>query len=734
VSTTPGIGFDGVGEGFTGPNGTYTDSVAPPDTNGSVGATQYVQWVNTSFAVFDKTTGAVLEGPLPGNTFWSGFGGSCETRNDGDIIAQYDKVANRWVMMQPVFASPYMICIAVSTTSDATGSYYRYAFSEPNFPDYPKLAVWPDGYYMSFNMFQGNTFQGARACAMDRSAMLTGAAATQQCFQLTSSSPSLLPSDLDGTTPPPAGSPDYYLNFGTNSLNLWKFHVDFQTPGNSTFTGPTNLAVAAFTPACSGGVCIPQTGTTQLLDSLADRLMYRLAYRNFPLASPPHESLVVNHSVDPGSGNSGIRWYELRNPGGSPTVYQQGTFAPDSEFRWMGSIAMDRAGDILVGYSVSSSSMHPAIRYTGRVPSDPLGTLEGETSILEGTGSQTRRLSRWGDYSSMSVDPVDDCTLWYTQEYLKANGTFNWSTRIASASFPNCSAAPPSVVSVTPSSGSGLGPQTFGFVYSDANGFTSLNTLRAQFTSKGDANSCLLRYIRSANSLYLLNDAASSWLGPMTLGAAGTLQNSQCSVNMGSSSATGSGNSLTLNLSITFNSSFAGTQNIWMKADDNGGQTSGWQFMGSWSVPPTVNQPPSVISVTPNTGSGLGPQTFSFVYSDPNGFSFLTAAKAQFTSQADANSCFLEYIRSANSLYLLNDAASSWLGPMTLGAAGTLQNSQCSVNIGSSSATGSGNSLTLNLSITFNSSFAGTQNIWMKADDNGGQTSGWQFMGSWSVP
>ncbi len=298
------------------------------------------------------------------------------------------------------------------------------------------------------------------------------------------------------------------------------------------------------------------------------------------------------------------------------------------------------------------------------------------------------------------------------------------------------STEPPLVVSVTPSSGSGSGPQTFSFVYSDPNGFTYLNTVQALFSATGSSsNSCWLRYVQAANSLYLMNDAGTSWTGPMTPGAVGTLQNSQCSVDVGNSSASGSGNSLTLNLLMTFNSSFAGPQSTWMKADDNGGQTSGWQIPGSWSVPPAVNQPPSVLSVTPSSGSGSGPQTFSFVYSDPNGFTYLNTVQALFSATgSSSNSCWLRYVQAANSLYLMNDAGTSWTGPMTPGAVGTLQNSQCSVDVGNSSASGSGNSLTLNLLMTFNSSFAGPQSTWMKADDNGGQTSGWQIPGSWSVP
>ena len=290
-------------------------------------------------------------------------------------------------------------------------------------------------------MFQGDTFVGSRVCAYDRNAMLTGAPATQQCFQLSPSYGGLLPSDLDGARPPPAGSPNFFIAFGTNALQLWKFHVDWTTPANSTLTGPITLPVASFSMACNGGTCIPQNGTSQQLDSLGDRLMYRLAYRSF---SDGHEALVVNHSVNAGSNVAGVRWYELRNPsgstmaGGNPVVYQQSTYAPDSTYRWMGSIAMDNAGNIALGYSVSSTAINPGIRYTGRAPGDPLGLMGVETSIVEGTGSQVPSLGRWGDYSSMSVDPTDDCTMWYTNEYLKTNGKFNWSTRIASFKFTTC--------------------------------------------------------------------------------------------------------------------------------------------------------------------------------------------------------------------------------------------------------------------------------------------------------
>jgi uncharacterized repeat protein (TIGR01451 family) len=438
LGPTVGLNFEGLGTGF--PH--YVVNVAPPDTNGAVGKTQYVQWVNVSFAVFDKATGNVLPNyPVPGNTLWSGFGGSCETANDGDPIVTYDKLADRWVFSQLVFTSPFMQCIAVSTGPDATGTYNRYAFTYPNLDDYPKMGVWPDAYYETFNMFSATSFVGADACAFDRNAMLNGTAATEICFQQASNVGSLLPADLDGHVAPPAGSPNYMMDFGVNALNLYRFHVDFNTPSNSTFTGPISIPVAAFTPfLCNSGLsCVPQSGTTNMVDSLGDRLMYRLAYRNFG----DHESLVVNQSViaDPINLNSGVRWYEIRDPNGTsggPTVAQQSTFAPDSSYRWMGSIAMDMSGDIAVGYSVSSSSTFPSIAFAARTSSDPASTLEPETSLFTGTGAEVNALTRWGDYSAMQVDPVDDCTFWYTTEYLKNTGSFNWNTRIANFKFPAC--------------------------------------------------------------------------------------------------------------------------------------------------------------------------------------------------------------------------------------------------------------------------------------------------------
>ena len=388
----------------------------------------------------------MIYGPAAGNTLFSGFGGPCQTTNDGDPIVQYDQIANRWIMTQfAVSATPYRQCVAVSTSSDATGSYNRYEFTYgTSLNDYPKLGVWPDAYYITYNMFTaGALFAGARLCALDRTSMLAGLPATQQCFQLSTSYGSVLPSDVDGPILPPVGAPNYMVTDATNSLRFWRFHVDWITPANTTLTGPITIPVASFAHPCPNanrGACVPQPSTNQRLETLADRVMYRFAYRNFGT----HESLVVNQAVRVGNGNqlrTGIRWYELRNPNSTPpTVFQQSTYAPDSGFwRWMGSAAMDKQGNLAVGYSIShASSLKPTIRFAARGVTDPLNTLSSEVNLLTGTGSQLPNLARWGDYSTLSVDPVDDCTMWYTNEYLSTNGTFNWRTRIASFKLAAC--------------------------------------------------------------------------------------------------------------------------------------------------------------------------------------------------------------------------------------------------------------------------------------------------------
>jgi hypothetical protein len=264
--------------------------------------------------------------------------------------------------------------------------------------------------------------------------MLANSPATQQCYQLSTAYGGVLPADFDGTITPPAGASEYFVSFGSNSLNYWRMHVDFSTPTNTTLSAPAVLQVAAFATACNGGTCIPEPKGR--LDSLGDRLMYRLAYRNFG----DHQALVVNHSVKTSNAASGVRWYELRvNSDATLGVFQQGTYSPDKLSRWMGSVAMDKFGNLAAGYSASSSSVFPSIRYASRAPTDAAGTLSAETVLKAGGGSQRGfGLTRWGDYSSMSVDPIDDCTLWYTTEYEKTTGAFQWSTWISTIKLNGC--------------------------------------------------------------------------------------------------------------------------------------------------------------------------------------------------------------------------------------------------------------------------------------------------------
>jgi hypothetical protein len=338
-------------------------------------------------------------------------------------------------------------CVAVSTSSDATGSYNRYGFHlGTNFFDYPHLSVWPDGYYMSMNVYNstGTIFLGPEPFAFDRTRMLAGQSATviSPVGPMGSTVDPFLPADLDGSTLPPAGAPNSFVAFpGHGAYTTYHFHVDFGTPGNSTWTTFATPSAAGFTQLCpTTRNCVPQAGTSAGLDAIADRLMFRLAYRNFG----SFESVVGNYTVS-SSGVAGVRWFELRNVTSGPeSVFQQSTYQPDATWRWMGSAAMDHDGDLAVGFSASSGSINPQIRYAGRLVSDPVNQLaQGEAHLFDGTGSQTGTSNRWGDYSDLTIDPVDDCTFWYTTEYYLTTGTFNWRTRIGNFKYPSCGGISP---------------------------------------------------------------------------------------------------------------------------------------------------------------------------------------------------------------------------------------------------------------------------------------------------
>ncbi|MCX6245846.1 MAG: T9SS type A sorting domain-containing protein [Bacteroidetes bacterium] len=409
----------------------------PPDTDGDVSSGYYFQVVNTKYKIFNKAGVGIL-GPYANSSI---FDGMPNNSNDGDAIVLYDENADRWIFAQfslPFYPSaPFYENVAVSQTNDPTGSWYRYQFQFSVMPDYPKLSVWKDAYYMTIRRFSSGSgsWLGPAACALDRAKMLVGdQSATMVMYTLPSSSEGPLSLDCDSEFPPD-GTPNNisYLVQNPPQINMYEFHPDFTNPGNSTFTQTTSIPISSF--GTMGGNVIPQQGTSAKLDAFSRKgLMFRMPFRKFS----NYWSVVASFTVS-ASGKAGIRWVELRNTGSGWTLYQEGTYAPDAvNHRWMPSIAMDTSGNIALGYSVSSSSMYPAIRYTGRLKNDPLGTMTiAEKGIINGGGSQTDNSGRWGDYSAMTVDPAAPGTFWFTSEYYSSTSGASWQTRIASFSLGN---------------------------------------------------------------------------------------------------------------------------------------------------------------------------------------------------------------------------------------------------------------------------------------------------------
>jgi hypothetical protein len=446
----PSRGFDGIPNPAQG---------APPDPTGEAGPNHYVQATNPgTFAIFTKN-GDIALGSTPIAALWTGVGDRCETHGKGDPIVQYDQLAGRWLITQFAFDTapdgrklgPFLECVAVSRTADPLGEYFLYSFvlSDTVFPDFPKFGVWPDGYYMTVHLFDTLTgaFQQHGTVAFDRERMLLGRPAGFQIFG--SATPDFfgaLPADLDGTIPPPTGSPNFLISIDdfTNQLQIFKIVVDWMDRRNSGVLGPAVINVAPFdTDMCGGDRnCIPQPGTQQRLDALAKELVnYRAAYRNFG----SHESLVFNSTIDFGStDHAGIAWFELRNLQTTPVHHNGGYYAPDALHRWVASIAMDQSGNIGLGFSGSGPNAAPSIRYTGRLATDPPGVLPQGEIFFQGAGVQTGS-NRWGDYTHMSVDPIDDCTFWYTNEYYSQTSGVGWRTHILSFKFPECDPRSPPV-------------------------------------------------------------------------------------------------------------------------------------------------------------------------------------------------------------------------------------------------------------------------------------------------
>jgi hypothetical protein len=494
--------FDGLGFGFQGPQGT-ANVRNPSDNTLAVGPDHIVQIVNTRMAVFTKkgkrfkTTGQVLYGPVVTRAVFAGVGGQCEARNNGDAVVRYDQLAKRWLIVMPIFRrgpvrpdqprvgvsgepaqlsppgrpnqpgppfqlvpppdanpadpdraapatageGPFSMCYAVSVSSDPLGKYYRYEFLRPFFPDYPRPAVWPDGYYNPTST--SDDIIQKHACVAERNKMLKGLPAREQCFVIDDVN-FLNNADIDGYELPPPGAPNIMMAAGGAQLKnilgddkvfYWKFHVDWEEPAHTKIAGPFPITVASYKYLCGGQLtnCVPQPGTDRRLDAQGDKIMARLVYRKVK----GKECLVAVHSVNTAAGGGGVRWYEFRlDKNRDLQLYQEGTYAPDNFYRWMASPAMDRNGNIGIGYSFGGTPNFPGQRFAARLADDPLGQLTlRETVLAEGEGSQN--VMRWQDYTQTAVDPSDDCTIWYVGDYIK-KGVENYSSRIGAFRLPGC--------------------------------------------------------------------------------------------------------------------------------------------------------------------------------------------------------------------------------------------------------------------------------------------------------
>ena len=509
--------FNGLGVGFEGPQGN-ANVRNPSDNSLAVGPDHIVQTVNSRMAIFAKkgkkfdTTGKVLYGPVATNNVFRGFGGTCESVNNGDAVVRYDQLADRWLIVMPIFRrmparpdqpgewkaggtvnvsppgrpgqpgpaamlitpppsetvpeaqrgrsgqpgggagqeaprGPYSMCYAVSVGPDPFGPYYRYEFLRPVFPDYPRPAIWPDGYYIPTstgdNRISESIATEKHACVADRARMLKGEPATEQCILIHNVN-FLNNADIDGKALPPAGAPNIMMAAGGTQLNkifeastidAWQFHVDWKNPENTKITGPEKIAVAPYHYLCDGQLtnCVPQPGTERRLDSQGDKIMSRLVYRKVG----DRESIVAVHSVNTTAGGGGVRWYEFRiDKNRKVGLHQQGTYAPEGNFRWMASPAIDRLGNIAIGYSFGGTPHFPGQRFAARLANDAPGQLTLRESVLvEGEASQNAM--RWEDYTQTAIDPSDDCTIWYVGDYLKKGAT-NYSTRIGAFRLPGC--------------------------------------------------------------------------------------------------------------------------------------------------------------------------------------------------------------------------------------------------------------------------------------------------------
>ncbi|MCU0754087.1 MAG: hypothetical protein MUE46_03065 [Xanthomonadales bacterium] len=464
---TPSVSFDGLRIGLGGGG-------VPPDTTGDVSPAHYFQWVNTSWALFDKTNGNRVSGPNPGNTFFAGFGGLCQTTNRGDPLVLWDDAAQRWVVSQFAFTSitqgPFLQCLAVSTTSDPLGSYHRYAFTYPIFNDYGKLAIWrsEDGtqnaYVLSMHEFvNSTTYGGGSIAVLERDRILNGESAQ---FLRIAQLPLFghMPFHVEGTTPMPGGSCPMFVHFDSagGAYRIWDVCINWSDGLVSFDPNPTVLEGPAFGTAPLNG--IPQRDSAIRLDDFQSNTMYLSPIRAFSGAGPREAIGAAFHTVNTDN-RAGARWIRFgflpgeRGPQFTPgglifssgfepetgpakmvkRLVEAGTYAPGTEQRWMGSTNIDKNGNLAMGYTVSSSSINPDIRITGKLRTDPAGQMRDEQLCTVGpTGAQTAGSNRWGDYSTTGIDPVDDCTFWHTNEYFSTTSASSWNTRICAFRFAEC--------------------------------------------------------------------------------------------------------------------------------------------------------------------------------------------------------------------------------------------------------------------------------------------------------
>jgi len=443
TTVTGGVDFEGI----------PATGYVVPDPVGDIGPEHYVQAVNSAFRVFD-TKGNALTEPLFISYLWKDIDSPCNDMDPVDPIVRYDKQARRWLISGFILPSSAYMCIAVSQTPDpSSGQWFLYTFKaedpvsqQPFSIDFPKLSVWPDAYYLS--TIEGYDL-GLDVWALERSKMLAGQAAGIVRFHLPKPGIPLLPGDPDGPSPG-AGSPAWFarqldgerIGDGEDRVEVYGFSVDWSNTGNSSFVQEDVLPVEPFDSIiCSTqtlDACVPQKGTSQVLETLSSWPQWRLQYRNMG----DHESLLFNHTIDTdGTGHAGIRWYELRRPtAGNWLVAQQGTHSDENLHYFMGGISMDRNGNIALGYAASSPGVYPGIRIAHRMAGDAPGSMPGTGYLaVAGAGSQIEENSRWGNYSTLDVDPGDDCTFWYTHEYYETSSAAGWSTRIISFKLPGCS-------------------------------------------------------------------------------------------------------------------------------------------------------------------------------------------------------------------------------------------------------------------------------------------------------